>query len=36
MVLDAALLSTQHFKVRIKDKKEESQEWSGAFLYPTV
>ena len=23
MVLDAALLSTQHYEVRIKDKKEE-------------
>ena len=26
MVLDAALLSTQHYKVRIKDKMEQSLE----------
>ena len=26
MVLDAALLSTQHYKVRIKDKVEQSRE----------
>ena len=30
MVLDAALLSTQYFKVRIKVKEEQSREWSNA------
>ena len=30
MVLDAALLNTQHYKVRIKDKVEQSREWSSA------
>ena len=29
MVFDAALLSTQHYKVRIKDKVEQSREWSS-------
>ena len=29
MVLDAALLNTQHYKVRIKGKVEQSGEWSG-------
>ena len=28
MVLDAALLSTQHYKVRLKCKVEQSREWS--------
>ena len=36
MVLDAALLSTQHYKVRIKGKVEQSREWSGALLYTSV
>ena len=31
MVLDTALLSTQHYKVRIKGKVEQSKEWSGAL-----
>ena len=31
MVLDTALFSTQHFKVRIKGKIEQSSEWSSAF-----
>ena len=31
MVLDAALLTTQHYKVWIKDKVEQSREWSSAF-----
>ena len=31
MGLDAALLSTQHFKVRIKGKVEQSWEWSSAI-----
>ena len=36
MVLDAALLKTQHYKVRIKDKVEQSREWSSAFPYSSV
>ena len=28
MVLDASLLSTQHYKVTIKDKVGQSKEWS--------
>ena len=31
MVLDAALLNTQHYKVRIKDKVEQSRERSGTL-----
>ena len=31
MVLDAALLNTQHYKVRIKGKVEQSREKSSAF-----
>ena len=31
MVLDADLLNTQHYKVRIKSKVEQSREWSSAF-----
>ena len=30
IVLDHTLLSTQHYKVRIKDKMEQSREWSSA------
>ena len=33
MVLDASLLSTQHFKVKIKGKVELSREWSSALPY---
>ena len=29
MVLDVVLLSTQHYKVRIKGKVEQSKEWSS-------
>ena len=36
MVLDAALLNTQHYKVRIKGKVEQSRERSGALLYISV
>ena len=36
MVLDAALLNTQHYKVNIKGKVEQSREWSGALPYLTV
>ena len=32
MVLDATLLSTQHYMVRIKGKVEQSKEWSSTFL----
>ena len=30
MVLDNSLLNTQQYKVRIKDKVEQSREWSSA------
>ena len=36
MVLDAALFNTQHYKVRIKGKVEQSREWSSALPYPFV
>ena len=36
MVLDATLLSTQHYKVWIKRKVEQSRDWSSAFLYTSV
>ena len=36
MVLDAALLNTQHYKVRIKGKVEQSRERSSAFPYTSV
>ena len=36
MVLDAYLLNTQHFKVRIKGKVEQSRERSNAILYTFV
>ena len=36
MVLDAALLSTQHYKVRTKGKVEQSREWSSALPYTSV
>ena len=36
MVLDAALLSTQHYKVRFKGKMEQSREWSNSLPYTTV
>ena len=31
MVLDATLLNTQHYKVRIKGKVEQSREWSSTL-----
>ena len=34
MVLDAALICTQDFKVRIKGKVEQSREWSSALPTP--
>ena len=36
MVLDAALLSTQHYKVKIKGKVEQSREWSSTLPYTSV
>ena len=36
MVLNAALLSTQHYKVRIEGKLEQSREWSSAFPYTSM
>ena len=36
MVLDAALLNTEYYKVRIKDKAEQSMEWSSALPYTSV
>ena len=36
MVLDAALLNTQHYKVKIKGKVEQSREWSSVLPYPTA
>ena len=31
MVLSAALLSTQHYKVQIKDKVDQFREWSSTL-----
>ena len=36
MVLDSDLLNTQHYKVRIKGKVEQSRKWSSAFPYTFV
>ena len=36
MELDATKLNTQHYKVPIKGKMEQSRERSGALLYTTV
>ena len=36
MVLDASLLNTQHYKVRIKGKVEQSRERSCALPYTLV
>ena len=36
MVLDANMLNTQHYKVRIKGKVEKSRERSSALLYTLV
>ena len=33
MVLDATLLDTQNYKVRIKVKVEQSRKWSSALPY---
>ena len=29
MVLDASLLNTQHYKVKIEGEEEQSREWSS-------
>ena len=36
MLLDASLLNTQHYKVEIKGKVEQSRERSSAFRYSLV
>ena len=36
MVLDAALLSIQHYMVRIKGKAEQFREWSCTLPYTSV
>ena len=36
MVLDATLLNTQHYKVQIKDKVEQSRERSSTLPYILV
>ena len=36
MVLDAALLKNQYYKVRIQGKVEQSWEWSHALPYTSV
>ena len=36
MVLWAVLVNTQHYKVLIKGKVEQSREWSSAFPYTFV
>ena len=36
IVLDAALLNSQHYKVWIKGKVEQSGEWSSALPYSSV
>ena len=36
MVLDTALLNTQHYRVRIKGKVEQSRELSSALPYTLV
>ena len=36
MLLDASLLNTQHYKVQIKGKVEQSREKSSALPYTSV
>ena len=36
IVLDASLLNTQRYKVRIKGKVEQSREWSSILPYTSV
>ena len=35
-IFDASLLSTEHFKVRIKSKVEQLREWSWALPYTSM
>ena len=36
MVLDASLLNTQHYKIEVKGKVEQSRERSRSLLYTLV
>ena len=36
MVLDGALLNTQHYKVRIKDNVQQAREWNSALTNNSV
>ena len=36
MVFDTTLFNTQHYKVRIKGKVEQSRKWSSALHYTSV
>ena len=36
MVLDAVLLNTQHDKLQIKGKVEQSKKWSSAIPYTSA
>ena len=36
MVLDAVLVSTQYYNVRINGKVEQSREWSSTLPYTSV
>ena len=36
MVLDAALLNTQYYKVWIKGKVEQSKDWNSTFSYTSL
>ena len=36
IVLNATLINTQHYNVRIKGKVEQSREWSGTLPYTLV
>ena len=36
MVLDATLLNTQYYEVRIKGKVEQFREWGSALPYTSV
>ena len=36
IILDATLLNTQHYKIEIKGKVEQSREWNSAVPYTSV
>ena len=36
MVVDASLLSIQHYKVRIKGNEEQSREWSSTIFHTSL